>query len=169
MKNDPKQPPDALSRIVSIIAGLHVELGILMFCGIILLGVGRTSGPVFDAVGPDFLPTAVAIIVMALVLLQIVVQVLGEMRHPSAPLTVDLRAAAKTSAFIIATIVFVLLLAQGLLPLYLASSAFMACTTVLLSQRPGWRDAIYGLVAGLVLGVVLQYVFTQILYIDLPG
>lgn len=169
MQDNPNQARNHGSRIVSAIAGLHVEIGILIFCGVILLGVGRTRGPVFDAVGPDFLPKAVAILVMLLVLVQIAVQLFQELRHPSAALKVDPRMLAKTSAFIAATAAFVFLLARGLLPLYLASSVFMAFTTVLLSHRPGWRDAIYGVVAGLVLGAVLQYVFTQILYIDLPG
>jgi uncharacterized BrkB/YihY/UPF0761 family membrane protein len=169
MQSKPTSSSLFRGRILPIIAGLHVEIGILVFCGLVLLGVGRTQGPVFDTVGPDFLPSAVAILVAALVLVQVVRQVYRELRDTPAPLEIHRQTLIKTSLFILVTILFVFLLSRGVLPLYLASSAFMTCTTVLLSQRPGWRDAVYGAVAGLALGALLQYVFTQILFIDLPG
>ena len=113
--------------ILAILAGLHVEIAILIFCAIILMGTGKTKGPVFDAV------------------------------------------VRKAALFSITTALFVAALVYHILPLYLASSAFVACATLLLSHRPDWRDVLYGVVSGLVLGAVLQYVFTQILYIDLNG
>tara|TARA_R110000868_G_scaffold26691_15_gene102559 strand:- start:1904 stop:2410 length:507 start_codon:yes stop_codon:yes gene_type:complete len=155
--------------ILAILAGLHVEIAILIFCAIILMGTGKTKGPVFDAVGPDFLPSAVAVLVGLLVFLQIGFQVLRNLRQPPPPLMVDLAIVRKTALFSITTALFVAALVYHILPLYLASSAFVACATLLLSHRPDWRDVLYGVVSGLVLGAVLQYVFTQILYIDLNG
>ena len=73
-----RAPPAAsrgAGRMLAILAGIHVEIGILVFCGLVLMGTGRTEErPVFDVVGPDVLPAATAAIVAAMVLVQIVVQ-----------------------------------------------------------------------------------------------
>ena len=167
--DDPDTQELTSRSIPAILAGLHVEICILIFCAIILMGIGQTEGPVFDVVGPDFLPSAVATIVGFLVLLQIGFQTMHNLRHPPPPLKVDFNVVRKTALFSITTAVFVAALAYHILPLYLASSAFVASATVLLSQRPSWRDVLFGVLSGLVLGVILQFVFTQILYIDLAG
>ena len=168
MDRNPK-PDFTRISISAILAGLHVEIAILIFCAIILMGTGNTKGPVFDAVGPDFLPTAVAVIVGLMVLVQIVRQVVGNVRQARSPLVVNFAAWRKAVIFSLVMMLVVAVLAYHILPLYLASSAFVACTTVLISDRPSWRDVLYGLVSGLVLGAVLQYVFTEILFIDLSG
>nr|WP_306269405.1 tripartite tricarboxylate transporter TctB family protein [Pararhizobium sp. IMCC3301] len=167
--DDHESQEQTAASVLAIVAGLHVEIAILIFCAIILMGTGKTKGPVFDAVGPDFLPSAVAILVGLLVLVQIGFQLRRNLRQPPPPLMVDSAIVRKTALFSIATALFVAALVYHILPLYLASGAFVACATLLLSHRPGWRDAVYGVVSGLILGAVLQYVFTQILYIDLNG
>ena len=71
--------------------------------------------------------------------------------------------------FTVATLLFVTAVARGWLPFALATSAFMSLTTMLLSNSFRWRDAVFGAVIGLALGVVLQFTFTRILFIDLTG
>ncbi|MCR9135137.1 MAG: tripartite tricarboxylate transporter TctB family protein [Alphaproteobacteria bacterium] len=156
-------------RILAIVAGLHVEIGILIFCGIVFLGTGRTEGPVFDVIGPDVLPAATAGIVALLVLLQVALQVVRTLRNPPPPVRIDPEVVRNGVIFTVATILFVTIVAQGWLPFALATSAFMTVTTMLLSNRIHWRDAVFGASIGLALGVVLQFVFTRILFIDLPG
>jgi hypothetical protein len=156
-------------KALAIVAGLHVEIGILAFCGIIFLGTGRTEGPVFDVVGPDVLPTATAALVAAMVLAQLLVQVTRELRTPPPPVRVDPLALRNGVIFTAATILFVTAVALGWLPFSLATAAFMTLTTMLLSNRIHWRDGAFGAAIGLALGLVLQVTFTRILFIDLPG
>lgn len=163
------QARSSLGRVIAIVAGLHVEIGILVFCGVVFLGTGRTEGPVFDVIGPDVLPAATAGIVAALVLLQIAVQVAKALRDPPPAVRIDPLALRNGVIFTVATILFVTIVAQGWLPFALATSAFMTVTTMLLSNRIHWRDAVFGASIGLALGVVLQFVFTRVLFIDLPG
>lgn len=151
------------------LASLFVEFGILCFCAIILSGTGKTEGPVFDTVGPDLFPTALALIVGGLTFVQIAVELLGKGDPAALPGRPDWQMMRSTLIFFAATAIYVFLLAQRLAPLYLATCAFMACTTALLSHRPDWRDVALGAAIGLGLGGVLQFVFTRILVIDLPS
>lgn len=156
-------------RLLAIVAGLHVEISILIFCGIIFMGTGRTKGPVFDVIGPDLLPTVTAAIVATFVLLQVVIQVIANLKVPPPPVQIDPQSLRNGVIFTVATVLFVVAVAQGWLPFALATSAFMTVNTMLLSNRIHWRDAAFGAAIGLGLGIVLQYTFTQILFIDLPG
>lgn len=161
--------PKGFGRIFAIIADLHVEIGILVFCGIIFMGTGRTTGPVFDVIGPDLLPTATAGIVAGLVLIHVVLQVIRSLREPLPTVRIDPQSLRNAVIFTAATLLFVTAVAQGWLVFALATAVFMTVTTMLLSNRVHWRDAAFGAVIGLGLGIVLQYTFTQILFIDLPG
>lgn len=155
--------------MLAILAGIHVEIGILVFCGLVIMGTGRTEGPVFDVVGPDVLPAATAAIVAGMVLVQIVVQVIRDLREAPPVVQVDPLALRNGVIFTVATLLFVTAVARGWLPFALATSAFMSLTTMLLSNSFRGRDAAFGAVIGLALGVVLQFTFTRILFIDLPG
>ena len=156
-------------RLLSLAAALHVELAILAFCVLIFLGAGSTAGPVFDVIGPEMLPTATSVLVGALVLVQIAVQVLRARTDPPPPVWIDPVALRNLAVFSLATILFVLIVAQGWLPFALATCAFMTVTTMLLSNRLDRRDAAIGAASGLALGIVLQVTFTHVLFIDLPG
>lgn len=156
-------------RALTLFASLHVEIALLVFCGLIFFGTGRTDGPVFDVVGPDLLPTATAGVVATLVVLQAVVQIVRAVRIPLPPLRINPLALRNLSVFAPVCALFVVAVAQGWLPFALATSAFMTLNTVLLSGRLHWRDAAIGAASGLALGIVLQFTFTRILFIDLPG
>jgi len=160
-------PPDR--TIGQRVKSLYVELGILVFCGIILSGTGKTKGPVFDTVGPDFLPTVVALLVAGLVLLEIAMELTSRSGGDQPTSKPDPSALRNTLIFCVATTAYLLLLAYQLTPLFLATCGYMACTTPLLAHRLNWRDALLGAIVGLILGGVLQYVFTQIVVIDLPS
>jgi len=156
-------------RALTILASLHVELLLLVFCGVIFMGTARTEGPVFDVVGPDLLPTITAAIVAVLVIIQIVVQVIRSVRGPLPGITIDPAAVRNGAVFTAATALFVVAVARGWLPFALATCVFMAINTMLLSNRLHWRDAAVGAASGLALGIVLQFMFTRVLFIDLPG
>ena len=159
--------PDALR----LMGELHVEIGILVFCAAIISETGKTKGPVFDTVGPDLLPTAVATMVAALTLLQVVVQIAqrGRGGDPLPGRAVDVAGWRNGAIFSVATLAYVALLAAQSVPFFLATSAFMAVATALLSQHGKWRDAAVGAGIGLGLGLFLQFSFTRVLIIDLPG
>jgi len=146
---------------------IHVELGILLFCIVIIAGTGRTEGPVFDTIGPDFFPTALAVIVGALTLLQIILSIAGRDRGDPSPGSPDRAMLRNSVIFFAATGLYVLVLSQRWAPLFLATSGFMACTMPLIAHRLNWRDAGLGAVIGLGLGLVLEIVFTRIVIIDL--
>lgn len=153
------------------LGGIHVEIAILVFCGLILSETGKTSGPVFDAIGPDVLPTVVAVIVAALTLLQIVQHIAREARG----LTPTAAAApilwpelARGLIFTALTVGYVALLTTRQVPFWAATAVFVAAATLIMARPPNWRDAGLGAVIGVVLGVGLQLVFTMVLVIDLP-
>lgn len=156
-------------RALRGLARLYVEISILLFCALIVSATGSTQGPVFDTVGPDFFPTALALIVAALTAIQIAVVIAGREDPDALPGKPDGAMLRNAAIFIVVTIVYVVVLAQRAAPLFLATGVFMAFTTPLLSHRAGWRDAALGAVIGLILGSVLQFVFTQILVIDLSS
>ena len=159
----------ATGRLLALFASLHVEIAILIFCIVIYLGTGTTKGPVFDVVGPELLPISMSLLVGALVLIQIIVQIVRARRTPLPAVRIDPLALRNLMIFAAATIVFVFVVAQGWLPFALATCVFMTVTTMMLSNRIHWRDAAIGAVSGLALGIVLQVTFTYVLYIDLPG
>lgn len=156
-------------RALTILASLHVEILLLVFCGVIFLGTARTEGPVFDVVGPDLLPTVAAAIVAALVIVQMVVQVMRSVRGPLPAIRIDPAAVRNAAVFTAATALFVVAVARGWLPFAAATCVFMAINTMLLSNRLHWRDAAIGAASGLALGIVLQFTFTYVLFVDLPG
>ena len=156
-------------RALTILASAHVEIGLLAFCGVIFLGTARTRGPVFDVVGPDLLPTVTAGMVAALVVLQIVFQIVRALRSPLPPIRIDSIVLRNFVVFTLATGLFVLVVARGWLPFAAATCVFMTVNTMLLSNRLHWRDAAIGAGSGLALGLVLQFTFTRILFVDLPG
>ena len=123
----------------------------------------------FETVGPDFLPTVVALLVAGLVLLQVAVELMSRSGEEQPQSRTDPAALRNTIIFCVVTTTYLLLLAYQLAPLYLATCGYMACTTPLLAHKLNWRDAMLGAIVGLVLGGVLQYVFTQIVIIDLPS
>lgn len=153
------------------LGGMYVEIAVLVFCGLILSETGQTRGPVFDAIGPDVLPTIVAVIVAALVLLQIVQQIARGARGLAAPtgdapiLWPEL---ARGLVFAAVTVVYVVVLASRMVPFWAATAVFVAAATLIMARPPNWRDATLGAVIGVVLGVALQLVFTMVLVIDLP-
>ncbi len=157
------------SRALALVVSLHVEIFLLIFCGIIFLGTGRTSGPVFDVVGPDLLPTVTAGIVAALTVLQIGAEVLRARRTPPPPIRIDPLVLRNLALFGAATTLFVVAVARGWLPFALATCVFITFNTMLLSNRLNARDAAIGAASGLALGIVLQFMFTRVLFIDLPG
>lgn len=152
------------------LGGLSLEIAILIFCGAIISETGKTAGPVFDVVGPDFLPTVVALLVATLTLLQVVVHVVQRRNTPTPAETQGVRIGAVVSGVVFSavTIAYVAVLALEVAPFFLATTVFVGATTSLLSRPFTWRDIAFGLAIGLVLGVGLQYVFTQVLIIDLP-
>ena len=155
-------------NLFALIASLHIEIAILAFCVVIYLGAGSTRGPVFDVIGPEILPTTTSVLVGALVILQIVLQVRRARSDPPAPVRLDPVILRNLAVFTASTILFVLTVAQGWLPFALATCGFITVTTMLLSNRIDKRDAIIGAVSGLVLGIVLQVMFTYVLFVDLP-
>lgn len=158
-----------LDRWRSTFGGLYVELAILVFCGLILSETGQTKGPVFDAIGPDVLPTAVALIVAGLTLLQVVVQIArGGHALPDADPRIMAPELLRGLIFAAVTIAYVVVLASRLVPFWLATAVFVAVTTLIMARPPNGRDAILGAVIGVILGAGLQFVFTTILVIDLP-
>jgi len=164
-----ERPSSAAVRLLALAAALHVEIAILIFCVVIFLGAGTTRGPVFDVIGPEMLPMATSVLVGGLTLIQIVAYTLRARHDPPPAIRIDPVALRNLAVFAVATILFVLIVANGWLPFALATSAFMTVTTMLLSNRLAWRDAAIGATSGLALGIVLQVTFTYILYIDLPG
>lgn len=158
-----------LGRLLALIGSLHVEICILAFCVVIYLGAGTTSGPVFDVIGPEALPTATSVLVGALVLVQIAVQLFRARHDPPPAVRINPALLRNLLVFTVATILFVLIVAQGWLTFALATCAFMTVTTMLLSDRLHWRDAATGAATGLLLGIVLQITFTYVLFIDLAG
>jgi len=166
MPDPVSNPPRSIARIVG---ELHVEIGILIFCAAIISETGKTQGPVFDTVGPDLLPTAVAVIVAALTLVQVVVQIATRDSTDHAGSRIDRAGVINGLVFCLATILYVAVLAWQIVPFYLATCGFMAVTTALLSQGALARNALLGAGIGLGLGLFLQFIFTQVLVIDLPG
>ena len=156
-------------RALRGLARLYVEISILLFCALIVSATGSTQGPVFDTVGPDFFPTALALIVGALTAIQIAMVVAGREDPDALPGKPDATMLRNAAIFMVVTIAYVMVLSQRMAPLFLATSVFMAFTTPLLSHRASWRDGAVGAVIGLILGGVLQFVFTQIVVIDLSG
>ena len=157
------------SRAVRILGGLYVEIAILVFCAAILSETGKTKGPVFDTVGPDFLPTAVSYMVGALTLLQIVIQVTGGWRSKAQPQPFRMGRPVWTGLiFCAVTAVYVALLAHRVIPYAPATAVFIIFATLMLAERPTWRDAGLGAAIGLAMGFGSQYIFTTILGIDLP-
>lgn len=156
--------------ILRVLASLYVELAILAFCILIISETGRTRGPVFDVVGPDFLPTTVATIVAALTLLQIIVQVAKHLRraHEDSGEPISLANAVVGLVFIAFTAVYVTVLSYRLVPFWAATTGFIVVLTLLLSRAISWRDFALSLAIGLGMGVGLQFIFTRILIIDLP-
>jgi len=152
------------------LGGLHVELLILAFCGLILSGTGKTRGPVFDAIGPDVLPTAVALIVAGLTLVQAMHQILRGTGTslPAASEPIAWGELLRGLAFGVATVAYVALLAWRLAPFWVATAAFVAMTTLIMANPRSWRDAAAGAGIGAGLGIFLQLVFTRVLVIDLP-
>jgi len=155
----------------NLAGGLHVEVAILVFCGLILSETGKTRGPVFDAIGPDVLPTVVALIVAGLTLLQVVVQLArGPQDQPddAGAVPLQLPELLRGLAFAALTIAYVALLASRLAPFWVATAVFVLAATLVMARPPSLGNALLGGVIGVVLGVVLQLVFTMILVIDLP-
>src|SRR5690606_14048489 len=122
-----------------LFGGLYFEICVLIFCAAILGQTGKTTGPVFDVVGPDFLPTAVAWIVGSLTVCQILVHLVGWRRgrpdlgqhSPTETATGRLVAAA----FGLVTIVYAAALSNELLPFYAATAAYLLVSTMLLARR----------------------------------
>ncbi|WP_306119070.1 MULTISPECIES: tripartite tricarboxylate transporter TctB family protein [unclassified Roseitalea] len=165
----PEQPSPTRPTALKLLGELHVEIGIVVFCAAIISETGKTKGPVFDTVGPDLLPTAVATIVAALTALQIVVHVARRRWEPDSGPGVDTVGLRNGAIFALATLGYVAALASRQIPFFVATCAFMAVATALLSQHNRWRDAALGAAIGLGLGLFLQFIFTQVLIIDLPG
>jgi hypothetical protein len=152
-----------------ILGGLHVEVAILVFCGLILSETGKTRGPVFDAIGPDVLPTIVAVIVSGLTLLQIVLQIArGPQAQDVDDAPIHLPELLRGLVFAAVTIAYVALLASRMVPFWAATAVFAMVATLIMSRPPNLANAALGGGIGVVLGVVLQLVFTMILVIDLP-
>lgn len=154
-----------------LLGGMYVEVSILILCGLILSETGKTRGPVFDAIGPDVLPAAVAAIVAALTLLQIVRQIVyGAHAHPdaTADAPIHLPELLRGLVFATLTVVYVTALASRLVPFWAATAVFAALATIIMTRPMNWRDAVLGACIGTALGVSLQIVFTMILVIDLP-
>lgn len=153
------------------LGGMHVEIAILVFCGLILSETGQTRGPVFDAIGPDVLPTIVALVVAALTLLQIVQQIASDARagapaDTGAPILWP--ELARGLGFAALTLAYVAVLASRLVPFWAATAVFLTVATLVMARAPNWRDASLGAGIGVVLGIGLQLVFTMVLVIDLP-
>jgi hypothetical protein len=166
-----ERPQDAVRpSIIRILASLYVELAILAFCILIISEAGRTRGPVFDVVGPDFLPTTVAGLVAALTLVQIVVHIASQLRrtYQATGEPISLVNAVVGLVFIAFTAVYVTVLSYRAAPFWLATTVFIIVLTLLLSREITWRDLALSLVIGLGMGLFLQFVFTRILIIDLP-
>lgn len=158
-----------LDRWRSTFGVLYVEIAVLVFCGLILSETGQTRGPVFDAIGPDVLPTAVALMVAGLTLLQVVLQIArGSQPLPDADPRIMAPELLRGLVFAAVTIAYVALLASRLAPFWVATAVFVAAATLIMARPPNWRDAILGAVIGVILGAGLQFVFTTILVIDLP-
>jgi len=162
--------PEPSASPLRILAGLYMEWIILAFCALVLSATGKTEGPVYDVVGPDFLPTTVAWIVAALTLVQVVRQVIQQRRLPVQDSVEPLEQADILTGLLfgVVTAAYVLVLAYRLAPFYLLTAVFITLATLLISRRFDWRDALTGIVLGVVLGIILQLIFTRVLVIDLP-
>lgn len=153
-----------------LFGGLYVELCILVFCAAILSQTGQTKGPVFDVVGPDFLPTTVAWIVAVLTALQVVVHLVGWRRGQAPAAPTGETAAGWLIAVVFGglTVVYAGVLSNELAPFYLATAVYLLACTVLLARRLSWKDVAGGAVLGILMGVGLQLLFTRVFVIDLP-
>lgn len=154
-----------------ILAGLYVEFVIVIVCALIISETGRTRGPVFDVVGPDFLPTLVAGLVAALTLLQMAVQVTRQISGKDEGGISEPIAASDVVVglvFAAVTTTFVTVLALRLVPFWVATAIFIIAATLLLSRTITRRDILLSVVIGVGLGVALQLIFTRVLIIDLP-
>lgn len=154
-----------------ILAGLYVEFTIVIVCALIISEAGSTRGPVFDVVGPDFLPTVVAELVAALTLVQMAVQVarrFGGKDAEGAAAPIAASDAVVGLIFAAVTTVFVTVLALRLIPFWTATAVFVTATTLLLSRTITRRDMLLSVAVGIGLGVALQLIFTRVLIIDLP-
>lgn len=169
---DTPTSPRAAGSIPALIGGLYFEFCLLIFCAAILSQTGQTKGPVFDVVGPDFLPSSVAWIVALLVTIQIVVHILGWRK--GAPDTAVVSSTETATGRVLAaifsalTVLYAVVLSNEFAPFYLATAIYLTVCTVLLSRRFNWRDLAVGAVVGLVMGVGLQWLFTNVFIIDLP-
>ena len=74
MLDSTKTQHSATSRFLHIISTLYIEFFILLICTLVISQTGKSTGPVFDVVGPDLIPLTVAYVVAALTLLQLVVE-----------------------------------------------------------------------------------------------
>ncbi len=172
MSERSKGPMFSWRTFLLVARGLYVELAILAVCGAIISETGKTSGPVFDVVGPDFIPLSVAYMIIGLTTLQIGMRFLG---GAGGPIFVEQSRSRILKAdyfwvlgFCVTTGLYVVVLSARVMPYYMATGLFVVATTVILARRVEWRDIWRGAVIGIVLGVVLQTIFTQILVIDLP-
>jgi hypothetical protein len=162
-------------RWSELLGGLYVELVILIFCIAILSQTGKTSGPVYDVVGPDFLPAVVAYTVGGLALLQMVVHIFkwSRGREQVADQNPSERDGTRKGMLVAlifsgATIAYVGLLSVEVLPFWLLTFAFLLTATLLISRRLSWRNVLLGAGIGIVMGIGLQLIFTQLLFINLP-
>lgn len=153
-----------------ILASLYVEFTIIIVCALIISEAGQTRGPVFDVVGPDFLPTVVAGLVAALTLLQMGVQVARQVRGKESETSEPIAGSDAFVGLVFAavTTVFVTTLALRLVPFWAATAVFVTVATLLLARTITRRDLVLSISIGIGLGVALQLIFTRILIIDLP-
>lgn len=157
----------------TLLGGTYLELLILAFCAAILSDTGKSSGPVFDVVGPDFLPSVVAGTVGVLTLMQLAWFILrwrnGEEETQAVLPAADVWAGRVLAGlFCVLTAIYVVVLSREWSPFWLATAVYLTLATILLSRRLNWRDLLLGSAIGLVMGIGLQLVFTGLLIIDLP-
>ncbi|NRA21832.1 MAG: tripartite tricarboxylate transporter TctB family protein [Oceanospirillaceae bacterium] len=168
MLDSTKTQHSATSRFLHIISTLYIEFFILLICTLVISQTGKSTGPVFDVVGPDLIPLTVAYVVAALTLLQLVVES-RKMDFAGRQMNGDIGfRPIPCLLFCCLSGLYVLSLANAWAPFYLATFVFITLATLTITAGASKRDVVIGMLIGLGVGALLQFVFTQILVIDLP-
>lgn len=161
-----------LARIYGIVDLFILEIAIIFVSYAVLSEVGKSKGPVFDAIGPDALPQAMAIIVLVLALAQLIIIFVTQIRNSVVETSgfdpEKLVNAGYAVAFCALTAIYVYSLQSGFAPFFVLTVAYLVLGTVIMSQSATRQSIMIGAISGLVLGVGLQFIFTQILNVDLP-
>lgn len=166
MKKMPKLNATPQSVALKLAKQAFAELLIIILCLCFATQLGSSNEPLFDVVGPDKIPLVVISVILVLSILEIGRKFI----HLERDIEVSAPPGARVPAalFIVATLVYVAILANAILPYSYATAAYFCVTSLIIVSKITVREIGVAIGAGLAVGLSLQYLFTEIFIIDLP-